>query len=233
MHVLWGTLGAALADQEDFREYLDYNKWWMIMAQAHDGGFVVLPGRDYASTDHVYATRNFPTACAALILSLKEKRLQITGAPRRPGDATAEGPADSGSGGGRKPRSLAADKRGLLDDSLLTALAELSHAGKLDPLPMDLTKARSKVTLIGVESDGRLVFQTPQGEHQASFTFGDLGTEDHVLLSRLVARLRPDDPEAQARAGIYLELGGQTGLADDYYEKAGPEFKATLEALFE
>ena len=82
IHVLWGSLGAALASEKDFRAYLDGIRWWMIMAQAHDGGYVVMPGRDYASTDHVYGTRNFPAACAALILSLKEKRLQITGAPR-------------------------------------------------------------------------------------------------------------------------------------------------------
>lgn len=82
IHVLWGSLGAALANEKDFRAYLDGIRWWMIMAQAHNGGYVVMPGRDYASTDHVYGTRNLPAACAALILSLKEKRLQITGAPR-------------------------------------------------------------------------------------------------------------------------------------------------------
>jgi hypothetical protein len=82
IHVLWGSLGAALASEQEVRDYLDGIRWWFIMAQAHDGGFVVMPGRDYASTDHVYGTRNLPTACAALILSLKEKRLQITGAPR-------------------------------------------------------------------------------------------------------------------------------------------------------
>ncbi len=85
MHVLWGSLGASLASEKEFREYLDYIKWWMIMAQTHDGGFVIMPGRDYASTDHVYGTRNLPSACAALILSLKEKKLQVTGASRRTG----------------------------------------------------------------------------------------------------------------------------------------------------
>ena len=60
MHVLWGSLGAAMADEKDFREYLDYIKWWMIMAQTHDGGFVVMPGRDYASTDHVYGDPQLP-----------------------------------------------------------------------------------------------------------------------------------------------------------------------------
>ena len=35
------------------------------MGQTHDGGFVPMPGRDYASTDHVYATRVMPSAIAA------------------------------------------------------------------------------------------------------------------------------------------------------------------------
>lgn len=79
MHVLWGSLGAAQADRNSYRQYMDYIKWWFIMAECHDGGFVVMPGRDYASTDHVYATRNYPSAAAALILSVKDRRLHITG----------------------------------------------------------------------------------------------------------------------------------------------------------
>ena len=57
---------------------------------AEAGRFGIMPGRDYASTDHVHGTRNLPTACAALILSLKEKRLQITGAPRHPAAGKAK-----------------------------------------------------------------------------------------------------------------------------------------------
>ena len=30
-----------------------------------------------------------------------------------------------------------------------------------------------------------------------------------------------------------MELSGETEVADEYYEKAGPEFKATLDELFE
>ena len=229
MHVLWGTLGAALAEEKEFREYLDYIKWWMIMAQTHDGGFVVLPGRDYASTDHVYATRNFPTACAALILSLKEQRLQITGAARRSG---------AGEGGvaamrKRPARNLAEGKQALLDESLRTALAELSHAGQLKPVPVELSKARSAVRLARVGSDGSLIFQALRGEKQASFPFEALTAKDHAGLARLVAKLRPDDPEAQAMAGIYLELTGDTGAADAYYERAGVKFEKMLDQLFE
>jgi hypothetical protein len=143
MHVLWGSLGAGLAGAKHVREYMEGIKWWMIMAQAHDGGFVIMPGRDYASTDHVYGTRNYPTACAALILSLKEKHLQITGAPRRTGAGDPARPASAVSA--RPARALSPEKRALLDPARLAALAEISHAGELKPLPVSISKASSKV----------------------------------------------------------------------------------------
>ncbi|MBT3199289.1 MAG: hypothetical protein HN350_05185 [Phycisphaerales bacterium] len=90
MGTLWGSLGAARAEEKRFRAYMDGIKWWFIMAETHDGGFVVMPGHDYASTDHVYATRNLPSATAALILSVKNRRLRITGA-NSTGSAPATG----------------------------------------------------------------------------------------------------------------------------------------------
>ncbi|MFK7789857.1 MAG: DUF6288 domain-containing protein, partial [Phycisphaeraceae bacterium] len=80
MHTHWGSLGAFHGGEKAFRHYMDGIKWWFVMGQTHDGGFVPMPGRDYASTDHVYATRIMPSAIAALILSVKESKLQITGA---------------------------------------------------------------------------------------------------------------------------------------------------------
>lgn len=53
------------------------------------------------------------------------------------------------------------------------------------------------------------------------------------LLSRLAAKLNPDDTEAQARAGVYLDLAGDAETAASYYEKAGPDIKRRLDALFE
>ena len=80
MHTLWGSLGASFGGEKAFQHYMNGIKWWFIMGQTHDGGFVPMPGRDYASTDHVYATRVMPSATAALILSVKEHKLLITGA---------------------------------------------------------------------------------------------------------------------------------------------------------
>jgi hypothetical protein len=226
MHVLWGSLGAAMADEKEFQEYMEGIKWWFIMAQAHDGSFMVMPGRDYASTDHVYGGRVFPTACAALILSVKDKRLKITGAALRAG--TAEPVAAA-----RAPRKLAAGKQPLLDDYLLNALGELSHSGELVRNPVVLSKASAPVALAKVESDGSLIFRAMSVEKQASFGFVDLTLPDRAQLSVLAATLRPIDLEAQAMAGIYQEIIGKTASADEYYDNAGSEFGEIITGLFE
>jgi hypothetical protein len=230
MHVVWGSLGAALADRDDFQDYMDGIKWWFIMAQAHDGSYVVMPGRDYASTDHVYGTRVFPSAAAALILSVKEKQLQITGAPGR--SATGGQESSSRLRLARPARELAPEKRMLLDRGLLMSLADLSYAGELKPLLMDFSKAKSKVWLSRVE-EGKLVFRAENGGHEAAFEFSELDLKDQVMLARLVARLKPEDGEALAQAGIYLEVSGETELADEYYGQAGEKFEPMLKSLFE
>lgn len=225
MHVLWGTLGASRASEKDFREYLDYIKWWMIMAQAHDVGFVVMPGRDYASTDHVYGTRNLPSACAALILSLKEKRLRITGASAA-GDLAAAKVA-------RSPRDLTERGRMLLDRTLLFSLAELSHEGGVTPVAMNLSKANVPVAFVRVGRDGRLTFRAIQGEQEATFPLEELSAGDRAQLARLVSQLRPDDAEVAGMVGLLMENSGHTEHADMYYEKTNERIQDRIHDLFE
>lgn len=210
-----------MAEEKDFREYLEDIRWWMIMAQAHDGSYVVMPGRDYASTDHVYGGRAFPTACASLILSVKDKRLRITGAP------------SGGAETARAPRKLGVEKKRMLDRGLLLSLGELGNSEGLEPVPVQVSKAATKVRFMGVGKDSKLEFGALSGDSKASFAFGDLTAKDHAMLAVLLAKLKPADPEAQATAGIYLELIGDTAAADSYYEKAGEEFAATLGDLFQ
>ena len=225
MHVIWGSLGAALASEKDFQAYMEGIKWWFIMAHTHNGGFVVMPGRDYASTDHVYGTRVFPTGCAAVILALKEKRLQVTGAPRRM--------ADGSTSTGRRARFLDPDKEKMLDHYLKFTLANMTQAGEIQPMPMDFSKARSKVVFAGVEADWKLKFSAPNSDQSALFAFDDIEMSDRIMLARLVAALRKDDPEAQAMAGLYMELSNETQTADQYFERAGEEFVPVVEAVFE
>ncbi|MFU8893974.1 MAG: DUF6288 domain-containing protein [Luteolibacter sp.] len=228
MHVIWGSLGAALADEKDFRNYMEGIKWWFIMAHTHNGGFVVMPGRDYASTDHVYGNRVFPTGCAATILALKERRLQVTGAAR----GAVAGPSDT-SASSRRARFLAEERVKLLDQALVFTLANMTHASELKELPMDLSKAHSKVVFTGVDPDWKLRFRAPQGQASAAFALDDLELADRTMLARLIASLRSEDAEAQAMAGLYMELSGQTDLADAYYNRSGDTFAPVIERIFE
>lgn len=208
MHVLWGSLGAALADPDDFRDYMEGIKWWFIMAHTHNGGFVVMPGRDYASTDHAYGTRNLPTATAALILALKERRLQITGAALGATGTAGSTAAPAATTGPRQPRTLPADRLAALDNALLESLAAVGP--------------------------GRaLTFKAAGQEARRTIQFDDLSPADRALLARLVARLRPDNADDLARAGIYLEVAGDTATADAYYQRAGTQWRDLLPSLFE
>ena len=109
----------------------------------------------------------------------------------------------------------------------------LSQANELEPLPMNLSKARSKISLAKAESDGKLTFRALVGDKQASFDLADLTAPDRALLARLVARYRPSDRQAQASAGLYMEFIGNTKVADEYYKKVGAELKEQLDGLFE
>ncbi len=224
IHVLWGSLAAAMApNPRHFQSYMDGIKWWFIMAQAHDGSYVVMPGRDYASTDHVYGTRVMPSAAAALILSVSERSLMITG----------RGEATESTDGGRPPRYFDPHKQDMLEKELLFTLADMAHGDEIRPLEMELSMARTKVVFSGVRPDWEIEFRAPNSEQSASFPMEDLEFSDRVMLARLVAAIRRSDPEAQALAGLFCELDGQTTVADLYYERAGEDFAPIIEQIFE
>ena len=59
---------------------MDYNRWSFSLAHCPDGTFYYQPNRDNNPQDYASAPRLAATATTALILAIKEKRLQITGA---------------------------------------------------------------------------------------------------------------------------------------------------------
>lgn len=142
------------------------------------------------------------------------------------------GVSDSARPSGRIAREALPDRLAVLDELLLGMLAELSAARELKPLPMSISKARSRIWLAQVGSGAKLVFQAMEGSSQASFGFGELTAEDRAMLARLVAALRPHDADAQGAAGIYMEVIGQTDVADEYFRKAGPDFQEKLGKWF-
>lgn len=69
--MVWTALGAA-TDPTSLRKLMDHNRCAFSLSQCADGSFYDQPNRDNNPQDY--------TAATALILTLKEKKLQITGA---------------------------------------------------------------------------------------------------------------------------------------------------------
>ena len=78
--MVWTALGAA-ADGDCLRRLMDYNRWEFNLAHCPDGTFYYQPNRDNNQQDFAAGPRLSATAATALILSLKHKKLQMTGAP--------------------------------------------------------------------------------------------------------------------------------------------------------
>ena len=78
--MVWTALGA-LVDPPSFRKLMDYNRWSFSLAHCPDGTFYYQPNRDNTLQDFFAAPRLSATAATALILTVKYRKLQMTGAP--------------------------------------------------------------------------------------------------------------------------------------------------------
>ncbi len=76
----WTGLGAA-TDPASLRKLMDHNRWSFSLSQCSDGSFYYQPNRDNNPQDYTAGPRLAATAATALVLAIKEKKLQITGAP--------------------------------------------------------------------------------------------------------------------------------------------------------
>lgn len=75
----WTALGAAV-DPPSLRKLLDHNRWHFALSHCLDGTFYYQPNRDNNPQDYAADPRLCSSAATALILSLKHRRLQMTGA---------------------------------------------------------------------------------------------------------------------------------------------------------
>ena len=115
---------------------------------------------------------------------------------------------------------------------LYVSLLELSNEQKLVRLPMDLSKARTKVWLSKVELGPKFEFSALQGTDKAIFGWDDMDANDQAMLAAVVARLRREDAASQAMAGLFMEVAGDTVMADGYYRQAGPDLAPMIQASF-
>ena len=72
----WTALGAAV-DPDSFRRLMDENRWWFALAQCPDGTFYYQLNRDNNPQDYTAAPRLSATAATALVLSMRDRGLEM------------------------------------------------------------------------------------------------------------------------------------------------------------
>ena len=74
--MVWTALGAAV-DDDSFRKLMDHNRWWFALAQCNDGTFYYQLNRDNNAQDYTAAPRLSATAATAVILLMRDRKLQL------------------------------------------------------------------------------------------------------------------------------------------------------------
>ena len=74
--MVWTALGAGV-DPESFRQLMDHNRWWFTLAHCPDGTFYYQLNRDNNPQDYTAAPRLSATAATAVILLIRDKKLQM------------------------------------------------------------------------------------------------------------------------------------------------------------
>jgi len=77
--MVWTAFGAA-TDPPSLRNLMDHNRWAFSLSQCPDGTFYYQPNRDNNPQDYAAAPRLSATAATALVLTIQQKQLQMTGA---------------------------------------------------------------------------------------------------------------------------------------------------------
>jgi hypothetical protein len=83
--IIWGPLGAALAEQDKQRAFLDYQTWYYDLARQWHGAFTLLPYHEaltrFDDSGYIYGGGPANTGGIALAFALPARKLRILGAP--------------------------------------------------------------------------------------------------------------------------------------------------------
>ena len=132
----------------------------------------------------------------------------------------------------RLARKLSPDKALLLHRSLIAELKNLETMGKLKPMYVQISGARSKAALVGIPSKDTLAFRSESGR-TANIPADKLKPSDMATLAQVAARLSPENQTIQALLGVYYEGFGRVAEADKRYAAAGPEARKEMDVYFE
>lgn len=201
-------------------------------ARSPDGGFFVVCNYDPPGNYKGKFPRNVEPLAKSLDTSVADGEKGGLSKSHSSAFAKATGSAKN------KPvkvsaRTMSASNQKLLHNALLGALRKLSSDKALAPVPLSLSITARKVILVEVEPESKLVLQAVGVDQKAPVNFEDLKLSDRATLSLLVAYLRGTSKDAQAMAGVYMELLGKMQDASAFYSKAGTESSNKLASLFD
>jgi hypothetical protein len=244
MHAFFNILGAARADEKDFRSFLDYYKTLIVLSETHDGkGLVEQPfGTErYGNCSGIARDRKVFSYTTVLLFSIPKRVLLITGADyAAPATATVANPASVASPFARPPeperraaRTLSPEKQAMLDNALKRTLIALSADAALMPTPFVISISPRAVWLKAAAADGTLTFQLEGSTQTADIGWDTFTPSDRGMLAQLVMKLKPDSSDAKAMAAVYLESFGKVEAADGLFNEAGEASRKKLESLLD
>jgi hypothetical protein len=229
MHAFFGALGAARADERDFRRFLDDTKAWIILSETHDGqGLVEQPfGAQRNSTCSVSRDRKQYSHVALMVLSLPMKKLLITGAETNDGSsALARAPSSSSGSSTRRAPAAAptkvapkvdADVVAKFDIMLMENLMMKLFAGKRPTVY--LRSEKDHATIKELEGIDILVVVTAKRRKELKIEWKELSLADkRGLALSLLTRGKPED---HALVAFYSLAIGDDNMAAVHMSLSG------------
>ena len=84
--MIWGPLAGAMAGEDQFRKFMDYQSWHYNLCRTWRGALVMLPYYEaltrFDDSTYAFFGGEFTTGGMALVYSLPHRKLRILGAPR-------------------------------------------------------------------------------------------------------------------------------------------------------
>jgi hypothetical protein len=219
-------LGLAVGYPEGFRKVMDYHKAYFNLMRTHEPGkFVALPSRS-DSCDLSFPAA-FTSANIGLLLGVKEKRLQVGGAPLKPGRGWRGVPNGAKPAGqapaaaakkeeGEKPKPVVRpDTVAAWDARLQARIREELQAGRKPRFKWTALGDWADIAEIGPKADLRI--EGRDGAAQQSWSAISLPDRRNIA----VALVRNGQGADHALAAFYHMVLGEADRAQVHLGKAG------------
>ena len=129
--------------------------------------------------------------------------------------------------------TLAPAKKKVLDRALLRTIANVSEKQEMKPVPLSLSVSISRVWVASVKPDGTVTLQNMGADDRKDYRWEDFTDRDRATFAKLLAAYETESSDAQAMAGVYLEITGQKSVADSYYARSDEDSRRKFKSLLQ